>query len=444
MIFNFFSARTTNGSRKDVDMVYKTREKLIAFISNEMKKYQKDERNIGAIILKIYSLKQIVNTHGFRVSDNFLASTINNIHGVLKSQDSVHRINEDELVIILPGILNEGHLLLAANRIMQLFDNQIILEKKPITVRIAMGAALFPELSDDAEDLLLKSSIALEEAIDKGVPYKISRPEESTSIQSSLIIESQLRNAIESNELEVHYQPKLDIKNRTIVGAEALARWNHPVHGLLPPNYLLAIAEKLNLINNFTSTILNTALKQAREWRGIGADVGISINLTSSNLLDDTLIENIQRAITLWEIPPGKLMFEISENAIMTNPDVTLPAIQNINAIGVRCSIDDFGTGSSALAYLKKLPVSELKIDQSFISNLLEDERDSLLVDSIIYLAHNFHFQVTAEGVSNEEILSRLAHMNCDIAQGFHIAKPMPNAQFKQWMKGTNWKIRPL
>ena len=444
MIFNIFSARTTDGAKKNVDMVYKTREKLIAFISSEMKKYQKDNRNIGAIILKIFSLKQIVNTHGFKVSDNFLAGTINNINTVLKSQDSVYRINEDELVIILPGILNEGHLLLAANRIMQLFDNQIILEKKPITVRVAMGAALFPELSDDAEDLLLKSSIALEEAIDKGVPYKIARPEESTSIQSSLVIESQLRNAIESNELEVHYQPKLDIKNRTIVGAEALARWNHPVHGLLPPNYLLAIAEKLNLINNFTSTILNTTLKQAREWRGIGADISVSINLTSTNLLDDTLIENIQRAITLWEIPPDKLIFEISETAIMSNPDVTLPAIQNINSLGARCSIDDFGTGSSAFAYLKKLPVSELKIDSSFISNIIEDEGDRLLVDSIIYLAHNFHFQVIAEGVASEEILNKVGQMNCDIAQGFHVAKPMPNAQFKQWMKGTNWIIKPL
>jgi len=444
MIFKIFSARTTDGAKKNVDMVFGPREKLIAVISAEMKRYQNDDRNIGTIILKIFSLKQIVNTHGFKVSDNFLASTMNNIYSILKDQDAVYRINEDELVIILPGILNEGHLILAANRIKQLFDNPVIIGNKPTTIRVAMGAALFPELSDDAEDLLLKSSIALAEAIEKGLPYKIARPGESTSIQSSLAIETQLRNAIESNELEVHYQPKLDIKTRTIVGAEALARWNHPVHGLLPPNYLLGIAEKLNLINDFTSTILNTALKEAREWRGIGADIGVSINLTTTNLLDDTLIENIQRGINLWDIPPDKLIFEISEGTVMSNPEATVLAMQNINAIGAHCSIDDFGAGSSSLAFLKKLPISELKIDQSFISNMLEDEGDGLLVDSIINLAHNFHFLVTAEGVESEEILKKVGQMNCDIAQGFHVAKPMPNAHFKQWMKGTNWIIKRL
>ena len=444
MIFKILSARTTGSSKKNIDTTLKPRKKLIAIISDEIKRYQDDDRNIGTIILKIFSFKQIVTTHGFKESDKFLASAVNNINTILKDRDSVYRINEDELVIILPGILNEGHLILAANRIKQLFDEPVVIDNKPIAIRVAMGAALFPELSDDAEDLLLKSSIALEEGIGKGLAYNVYPREEATLLQSNLTIEAQLRDAIESNTLEVHYQPKLDIKTRTIVGVEALARWDHPAHGLLPPNYFINIAEKANLINSFTNTILNTALKEAREWRGIGADISVSLNLSTTNLLDDILIENIQRAINLWDIAPEKLIFEITEGAMMGNPEASLLAMNNINAIGARCSIDDFGTGYSSLAYLKKLPVSELKIDQLFIGNILDDEGDRLMVDSIINLAHNFNLHVTAEGVESEEILNKLEEMNCDNAQGYYVAKAMPNAQFKQWLKDTKWIIKPL
>ena len=444
MIFKIFSTNKKGGSGKFSDVALIPRKKLIAIISDEMKKYQHDDKNLGTVILKIFSLKQIANTHGFKQSDSFLASTMNNIKAILKDTDSIYRLNEDELVIILPGMMNEGHLVLAVNRIKQLFDNPVRIENIPISIRVTMGAALFPELSDDAEDLLLKSSIALAEGITKGLHYSIYPREEATLLQSNINVETQLRDAIEANALEVHYQPKVDIKTRTIVGVEALARWNHETHGLLPPNYFIAIAEKSNLINDFTNTILNTALKEAREWRGIGADISVSVNLSTINLLDDILIENIQRAINLWDISPNKIIFEITEGAMIVNPETSLLAMNNINAIGAKCSIDDFGTGYSSLSYLKKLPVAELKIDKSFICNMLNEEGDRLLVDSIINLAHNFQLHVVAEGVENEEIFKLLEQMNCDIAQGYHIAKPMPNPQFRQWLKDTTWIIKPL
>ena len=444
MIFKILSKKAAVDVNNNVDIELRSRKKLVAIISDEINRYLTDDRNIGTILLKIFSLRQIINAHGYKEGDKFLASTMDNINTILKDRDSVYRFNDDELLIILPGILNEGHLILAANRIKQLFDNPVTIENKPITIRVAMGAALFPELSDDAEDLLLKSSIALEEGIEKGLTYHIYPRDESTTNPSNLAIETQLRDAIDSNALEMHYQPKLDIKNRTIVGVEALARWKHPDHGLLPPNYFISIAEKTNLINNFTNTMLNTVLKEAREWRAIGADINVSVNLSNSNLLDDLLIENIKRAINLWDIAPEKLIFEISEGTVMRNPEASILVMKNINAIGANCSIDDFGTGYSVLAFLKKLPVAELKIDKSFIGNILDDEGDRLLVDSIINLAHNFRLKVIAEGVENEATLKMVEQLNCDIAQGDHVAKPMPNAQFKQWMKDTSWTIKPL
>lgn len=444
MIFKFSSSKNVDSSKKTVDIDLISRKKLLSVISGEVEKYNENEKNIGLVIFKIFSFKHIVNNFGFREGDNFLLNTMTSINAILKDQDSIYRFNDDELVIILPNILNEGHIILAANRIQHLFENPIMISTKTMNIKVAMGMALLPEHADAAEDLLLKASIALEEGIENGLTYNIYPSEEKTTTQSNITIEAQLSAAIEANELSVYYQPKIDIKNRTVYGVEALARWNHPEHGLLQPAYFIPVAEKANLINKLTISILNTSLKEARGWRDIGANIVVSVNLSATDLLDDILVENIQRSINLWDISPENLIFEITESGMMSNPGASLQVMKNINGIGARCSIDDFGTGYSSLAYLKKLPVAELKIDKSFVLNMLDEEGDRLLVDSIINLAHNFNISVTAEGVENEDILKKLVQMNCDYAQGYYIGKPMPSEQFKQWVRNSGWIIKPL
>ena len=444
MIFKFTSSKKTGIDIKSIDIEPLSRNKLLSVISGEIEKYRSSNKNIGLINLKIFSFKHLVNNFGFEESDNFLLNTIGNIRTILKEEDTIIRSSEDELVIILPNIMNEGHIVLAANRILNLFEKPIQVSAKTINIKVTMGIALFPELADTADELLLNASIALEEGINEKLDYNIYSTEEKTTQYSNIMFETQLGTAIEANELKVYYQPKIDIKNRTVHGVEALARWQHPDHGLLNPSYFIPFAEKAKLINKLTIFMLNTSLKEAREWRGIGASLVVSINLSATNLLDDVLVENIQRCINLWDAAPENLIFEITESGMMDNPEISLQIMNDINEIGARCSVDDFGTGYSSLAYLKQLPVAELKIDKSFVLNMLHAEEDNLLVNSIINLAHNFNLSVTAEGVENSDILKKLTEMNCDLAQGYYIGKPMPSEQFKQWMKDSGWVINPV
>ena len=444
MIFKFPTSKKSGAHKKTIDIEPLPRRELLSIISGEIEKYNESNKNIGLISLKIFSFKNLINNFGFEEADNFLSNTISSIKGILKDQDSIFRSGDDELVIILPNILNEGHIILAASRIQNLFENPILIASKTINIKITMGISLLPEHADDAEDLLLNASIALEEGIQNELPYNIYTSEEKTTQHSNILFEAQLSAAIEANELKAYYQPKIDIKNRTVYGVEALARWNHPEHGLIRPAYFIPFAEKAGLINKLTISMLNTSLKEAREWRGIGANIVVSVNLSATSLLDDVLVENIQRSINLWDASPDNLIFEITESGMMANPDVCLQIMKDINSIGVRCSVDDFGTGYSSLAYLKQMPVAELKIDKSFVLNMLDSEEDNLLVNSIINLAHNFNLSVTAEGVENSGILKQLTGMDCDFAQGYYIGKPMPNEQFKQWMKNSGWIINPV
>lgn len=444
MVFKFPSSKKSGAHKKPADIEPISRKKLLSIISGEIRKYDGNNRNIALVNLKIFSFKNLVNNFGFSEADTFLANTISNIKNILKDQDSILRSSDDELIIILPNIMNEGHIILAASRIQNLFEKPILIGNKTINIKVTMGISLHPEHADDAEELLLNASIALEEGIQNESPYNIYTIDEKTTQHSNILFEAQLSSAIEANELIAYYQPKIDIKNRTVYGVETLARWNHPDHGLIKPDYFIPFAEKARLINKLTISMLNTSLKEAREWRGIGADIVVSVNLSASSLHDDVLVENIQRSINLWDALPENLIFEITESGMMANPDVCLQIMKDINNLGVRCSVDDFGTGYSSLSYLKQMPVAELKIDKSFVLNMLDVEEDNLLVNSIINLAHNFNLSVTAEGVENSDILKKLTEMNCDFAQGYFIGKPMPNKQFKQWMKDSGWIINPV
>lgn len=420
------------------------RNRLLRLIDGEIEKYRENERNIGLINLKLLSFRNVVNYIGFSESDALLLKTIADIKDILKHQDAVYRSSDDELVIILPNLMNDGHIVLAASRIRHLFENPVKVANSTMNIRVGMGMALFPEHADTSEKLLLNASKALAEGMQNGWDYNIYSGDEKSIQRSNIVIEAQLGAAIAANELSVYYQPKIDIKNRTVYGVEALARWNHPEHGLLQPGFFIPLAEKANLINSLMVSVLNTAFKDAREWRGIGANLALAVNLSTANLKDELLMENIQRAINLWDFSPGNLIFEITENSIMSDPDVSLRVMHNIRSSGAGFSIDNFGAGSSSLACLKNLPLAELKIDKSFVRNMLHIEGDNMLVKSIIDLAHNFNLYATATGVESQETLNRLRMMHCDYVQGYLISKPMPTEQFKQWMKNSGWNIRPL
>jgi len=251
-----------------------------------------------------------------------------------------------------------------------------------------------------------------------------------------------LCTAIERDDLRLHYQPKLDLSTGTVIGAEALVRWTHAVRGAVPAADFVRVAEDTGLIKQLTDTMLSKGIEDLRRFHDRGFHLGLSVNLSTHDLLDTRLPERVQRYLEASNVDPTMLTLEITESALLIDAPRSRATINDLNAIGVRLSIDDFGTGYSSLSYLRQLPVRELKIDQSFIANVLIDEQDEVIVRSTIELGHNLGLEVVAEGVENNEILEQLRRFGCDVAQGFCISRPLAANHFMSWLHATGHPSR--
>ena len=414
---------------------YSSRIRNIAIYTLERIIEDNNKKNIptGIVVIKILSLKEINATFGFTKGDSFLLSCLTRIRHILLPGDIIYKLSENEFLICFSKIINEGHIILAANKLDNLFKQPVSIDNDYIKAKIRMGVAIYPNHANSAEDLLKKAFFALDIAINEKCPYSMWPTEQQNEAKSNIILETELKTAIDENTLYINYQPKLDIKSRKIIGVECLARWSSPTYGEISPDHFIAIAENSELIDDLTLKIINIALSESNEWRE-KYDLTTSINLSAVNLQNNNIIEMIRRAINVWNITPENLIFEVTESAMMMNPELSLRILNQLAALGIRFSIDDFGTGYSSFAYLKKLPVSELKIDKSFVFNMVSDKEDEIISRAIVELAHNFDMFVTAEGVEKQETLKRLAEINCEYAQGYYIAKPMGNEKFKNWI----------
>jgi diguanylate cyclase len=251
-----------------------------------------------------------------------------------------------------------------------------------------------------------------------------------------------LRQAIERNHLELHYQPKVDIATSTITGAEALVRWRHPKFGLIMPDEFIGLVERTRLVRPLTQWIMERAFADCRTLHESGLDLTVAINLSAKDLHDPELPDRIVGVMAKTEVQPQWFIFEITESSIIVDPDRVLNVLERINGLGFGLSIDDFGTGYSSLAYLRKLPVNELKIDRSFVRDLAEGQKDDVIVRATVQLAHNLALTVTAEGVEDAATLAALRDCGCDRAQGYHLSRPVPLGSFLQWLGQGAWQVR--
>jgi EAL domain-containing protein (putative c-di-GMP-specific phosphodiesterase class I) len=244
----------------------------------------------------------------------------------------------------------------------------------------------------------------------------------------------ELRAAISAGELVLHYQPKVDVGTSRVVGVEALLRWQHPVHGLLPPAEFVPLAERTGAIGELTRWVLDNALAQARAWRDAGIEMTMAVNLAAPNIADATLPDVVAALLEQHGVPGDQLECEISEHTVMADPRRALSVLERLRALGVRLSLDDFGTGHSSLSYLKRLPLDEVKIDRSFVMGMTEDDNDAAIVRTTIDLARNLGLEVVAEGVETAAILRDLGDLSCDIAQGFFLSRPLPASELDSWL----------
>ena len=243
-----------------------------------------------------------------------------------------------------------------------------------------------------------------------------------------------LRRAVDHGELVLHYQPKIDLSTGGLEGVEALVRWQHPIRGLIAPDQFIAVAEQAGLIDALSQWVLRAALRQCRAWRRGGLDIPVAINLSPRNLHDQRLPDTIAELLAQHELPPHLLGVEITESTLMADPARALDVLTRLRDMGIRVAIDDFGTGHSSLAYLKRLPVAELKIDRSFIRDMVSDEGDRLIVRTTIELAHSFGLRVVAEGVEDDLTKHLLTELGCDVGQGFHLSFPLPGPEVTHWL----------
>jgi diguanylate cyclase (GGDEF)-like protein len=351
------------------------------------------------------------------------------------------RLTGDEFVILLPGVDARGASE-AALAILKNFEQPMQIEDETIDLGAGIGIALFPEHGVDVNQLLERAELAMHAAKQRQCGSLVYHVQLDAGSQESLSLMSELRRAIESSELRLFFQPKVDLQQRRIIGGEALVRWQHPQRGLVPPMQFIPFAEQTGFIRQLTAWVLAETAQFSRAAMDAGLTLRLSVNLSTRDLMDQDLPVKIEALLAPLEIPPAALCLEITESAIMDDPERALATLEQLHAMGFKLSIDDFGTGYSSLAYLKRLPVDELKIDRSFVMAMERDLDDARIVRSTIELAHNLGLTVVAEGLENAKAWGLLAALGCDEGQGYFLAKPMPADQFIAWIQ--NWQLPDL
>jgi EAL domain-containing protein (putative c-di-GMP-specific phosphodiesterase class I) len=271
--------------------------------------------------------------------------------------------------------------------------------------------------------------------------YRFHSDEYESRSPDDLALVVELRNAIERDELELYYQPKLHLKSGLMTRAEVLIRWNHPKRGLLSPAAFIPIAERTGVIRAMTDWIFDRTLKQIRTWHDEGAPVHVAVNVSAKSLQEQTLPTKVHDLLQKWHVDPRFLKIEITESSIMADPAHALAIMSLVQSLGVRLSVDDFGTGYSSLSHLRQLPIDEIKIDKSFVTGMRNSDADATIVRTVIDLAHNLGKQVCAEGVEDEATWDLLGELGCDLAQGYWISRPMKAADFMKWLVEFSWGL---
>lgn len=407
-------------------------------LEQAIKKAERAGSSFAIILMDLDRFKEVNDTLGHDVGDLLLKEVGRRLTSTVRDTDTVARLGGDEYVIIVDGLADE-YVERVAEKILIALERPFVLDGEGVDISASLGIARFPEHGKDAVTLTRLADVAMYAAKRDHSGYAIySQAQENTS-REDLALKSELRRAIDTNELILHYQPKIDHTTGRVMGVEALVRWQHPKRGFLPPDHFISAAEQTGLIGPLTRWVLKQAVIQCAALHQAGIDISVAVNLSARNLHDKHLPAEIASLLASVKLDPSCLVLEITESAVMADPAFGLEILQQLDQMGVKLAIDDYGTGYSSLAYLSKLPVDEIKIDKSFVLAILSDPHAAVIVRSTIDLGHNLGLKVVAEGVETQEIWATLTHWGCDISQGYYMSKPLPADQLIQWLSGSAW-----
>ena len=396
----------------------------------------------AVMIMDLDRFKEVNDTLGHASGDELLKQVGLRLRESLRESDTVARLGGDEFGVLLPKVVDAEAAVAVARKLRTTLEEPFTLHGLALRMEASIGIALFPDHGPDVQSLLQRADVAMYVAKEHPSGCEVYARERDEYSPDRLTLLTELRRAIDRGQLFLHYQPKADLRTGDIQGVEALVRWQHPERGMIPPDEFIPPAQKTGVITPLTMFVLDEALRQCRTWALQGMELCVAVNLSTRNLLDVHLPDTVGELLARWEVPARLLELEITESTILADPVRAMEILSRLDEMGIRLAIDDFGTGYSSLAYLKRLPVDELKIDKSFILGMEESENDAVIVRSTIDLGRNLGLRVVAEGVETAKAWNRLLSLGCDIAQGYYLSRPVPADQLSEWLRERAAKPR--
>ena len=392
------------------------------------------QRNAALLLLDLDRFKEVNDALGHHAGDDLLDQVAKRLADSLAEGDFVSRFGGDEFAILVPDA-GEHEASLLAETISEALEKPFVLGESTVAIASSIGIALVPEHGSEPVGLLRRADLAMYDAKRRHNRSTVYRPalEGNDSVRLALL--GDLRESLHDEGLHVEFQPKTDLRTGVVIGMEALARWHHPVHGHVTPDVFIPIAEQAGLIEEITDFVLARSLAAVRHWRQMGHEIGVAVNLSPSSLVNEDLPRSIAQKLETAGVPAHLLTLEITEQSVLADTHRTSRLLGLLDEIGVKISIDDFGTGHSSLTNLRRLPISEIKIDRSFVGDMLVERHDEVIVRSTIDLGHNLGFTVVAEGVETEATQQRLRSLGCDVGQGFGLCRPLPLDKLDRWLE---------
>ncbi len=395
---------------------------------------QRTNASVAVLMMDIDRFKEINDSLGHHAGDLLLVELATRLEARVRGSDTVARLGGDEFGIVLPEDCSPAEIQVVIERILGALEEPFELDEVAVAVELSIGVARFPRDGDDVMALLRHADVAMYTAKRASTSHAFYDADQDVHDPAQLSLLGELRRAIEKRELELYFQPKALLETGDVRSVEALIRWNHPTRGLVLPDEFIPMAQQTSLIMPLTLFVVDEALRHVRLWQEQGLELAVAVNLSVRNLWDVTFPDEVQQLLEKSGVDPALLEMEITESTMLADPERVQEVLTRLSGLGIRLSIDDFGIGYSSLSYLRRLPVDEIKIDRSFVSNMDGDASDAAIVRSVIELAKSLGLDVVAEGVETRETWERLASFGCAFAQGYFLCRPLPGDEFLQWI----------
>jgi diguanylate cyclase (GGDEF)-like protein/PAS domain S-box-containing protein len=413
-------------------------------LKQELAKARRDHQLLAIMFIDLDRFKVINDTFGHNTGDMFLKAVSERLKGIVREGDTVSRPGGDEFLLLFPDIAHVEAVTLIIKKIINKLSEVFILSDKELYITASIGVSVFPDNGNDAETIIKQADTAMYYAKGQGRNnYQFYTPAISTTSAEKIKLESNLRKALPQNELMLYYQPQVDLISGNIIGAEVLLRWQNEEFGFIPPSRFIPLAEETGLINSMGEWVLRSACAQTKAWQKAGFPaIVMSVNVSMYQFKDKSFITLLRDVLWETKLDPQYLVLELTESALMENSALTVSMFKELKSFGIDIAIDDFGTGYSSLSYLKYLPLSRVKLDQSFVQSVTINPNDEAISKAVIAMAHSLNLKVVAEGIENIDQLSFLRSLQCDEGQGFLFSKPVPENEFMKLLttyKDKSW-----